>query len=340
MEVVEGDALEIDWAALAGPSYLLAGNLPYYITTPLIFRVLATPRPRRAVLLVQREVAQRLVAAPGSDDYGALTVNVQVTASVRVVSRVSAGAFHPKPRVDSAIILVTPLAEPLLGADEEEPFRRFVQAAFGMRRKTLLRVVRELWVPDAGLASDILASLRLDTIVATGSPQSGGLCASLSAPPYAELTIKGNTRTTKITRYTKSEAVPSCSSCASWFNVGASGLDRRRGVYFSRLDRMKLNPSSSIAMLTLRTETSAGVWSCVGAKFRIAFTPAWISRSAASCASAHRNGEDGDVGLILGRCPSRRRPCPRRGSSPTACRSSSGPYRRPHVTRKPRCSNP
>jgi 16S rRNA (adenine1518-N6/adenine1519-N6)-dimethyltransferase len=161
VEIVEGDALEFNWAALAGPSYLLAGNLPYYITTPLLFRVLAIPRPRRAVLLVQREVAGRLVARPGSSEYGALSVNVQVTASVRVVSRVSAGAFHPKPRVDSAIVLITPLAEPLLGASEEGPFRRFVQAAFGMRRKTLLRVMRELWVPDAAQASEILASLEL-----------------------------------------------------------------------------------------------------------------------------------------------------------------------------------
>jgi 16S rRNA (adenine1518-N6/adenine1519-N6)-dimethyltransferase len=165
LEVVEGDALETDWPALAGPSYLLAGNLPYYITTPLIFRVLASPRPRRAVLLVQREVAARLSAAPGSDDYGALTVNVQVTASVRVVSKVSAGSFHPRPKVDSAIVLLTPLAEPLLGADEEEPFRRFVQAAFGMRRKTLLRVLRAQWVPDAGKAASLLDSLGLDPLV-------------------------------------------------------------------------------------------------------------------------------------------------------------------------------
>ena len=162
-EVVEGDALETDWAALAGPSYLLAGNLPYYITTPLIFRILASPRPRRAVLLVQREVAARLSAAPGSDDYGALTVNVQVTASVRVVSKVSAGSFHPRPKVDSAIVLITPLAEQLLGADEETPFRKFVQAAFSMRRKTLLRVLREQWVPDAGKASARLSSLDLES---------------------------------------------------------------------------------------------------------------------------------------------------------------------------------
>lgn len=161
VEVVEGDALKTDWGAMAGPSYLLAGNLPYYITTPLLFRILATPRPRRAVLLVQREVAARLVATPGSKDYGALTVNVQVTASVRVVARVSAGAFHPRPSVTSAIVLVTPLDHPLLGADEEDDFRRFVQAAFGMRRKQLLRVMRELWVRDASKASAILADVGL-----------------------------------------------------------------------------------------------------------------------------------------------------------------------------------
>lgn len=165
VEVVEGDALETDWAALAGPSYVLAGNLPYYITTPLIFRILASPRPTRAVLLVQREVAARLSAAPGADDYGALTVNVQVTSAVRVVSKVSAGSFHPRPKVDSAIVLLTPLAEPLLAAEEEEPFRRFVQAAFGMRRKTLLRILRELWVPDAGKAAEVLSTLGLEPAV-------------------------------------------------------------------------------------------------------------------------------------------------------------------------------
>ena len=111
---------------------------------------------------MQREVAARLAAAPASNDYGALSVNVQVSTSVRLVSRVSAGAFHPRPSVDSAIVLLTPLTEPTLGSSEEEPFRRFVQAAFGMRRKQLLRVMRELWIPDAGEASRILVSLGLE----------------------------------------------------------------------------------------------------------------------------------------------------------------------------------
>jgi 16S rRNA (adenine1518-N6/adenine1519-N6)-dimethyltransferase len=165
VEIVEGDALETDWAALAGGPYVLAGNLPYYITTPLIFRILERQMPRRAVLLLQREVAQRLVAAPGSSDYGALTVNVQVAAMVQIISRVSAGAFHPKPKVDSAIVLVTPRPQALLGVDEEMLFRKFVQAAFSMRRKQMLRVIREQWVPSANLAASILQRADVDPSV-------------------------------------------------------------------------------------------------------------------------------------------------------------------------------
>ena len=162
VEIVDGDALETDWATLAGGAFLLAGNLPYYITTPLIFRILEHPMPQRAVALVQREVAERLVAAPGSGDYGALTVNVQVAVTVRMISRVSAGAFNPKPKVDSAIVLLSPRNPQSLGADEEKPFRRFVQAVFGMRRKQMLRVVRELWIPAADDAGVVLSDAGID----------------------------------------------------------------------------------------------------------------------------------------------------------------------------------
>jgi 16S rRNA (adenine1518-N6/adenine1519-N6)-dimethyltransferase len=161
VEIVEGDALETDWGELAGTEYLLAGNLPYYITTPLIFRILEQPRPKRAVLLVQREVADRLSAAAGSSDYGALTVNVQVAADVRTVARVPAGAFHPKPKVDSAIVTIIPRSQPMLEPHEEVGFRKFVQAIFGMRRKQILRVVRELAIPDPEVAGQVLADLGL-----------------------------------------------------------------------------------------------------------------------------------------------------------------------------------
>lgn len=161
VEVVEGDALDVDWASQANGPYLLAGNLPYYITTPLIFRILQSPRAVRAVLLVQREVAMRLAASPATREYGALTVNVQVMARVTMVARVPAGAFRPRPAVDSAIVRLEPLADPLVTTGEEGPFRQFVQAAFGMRRKQLGRVVRELWEPEAVRAGAILARLGM-----------------------------------------------------------------------------------------------------------------------------------------------------------------------------------
>src|SRR5690349_22952098 len=88
--IVEQDVLEVDLAALAGPGYVLVGNVPYYITTPIIFQGLTRPRPRRAVYLVQREVAQRIVAPAGDREYGALSVNVQAVARAELLFRVPA----------------------------------------------------------------------------------------------------------------------------------------------------------------------------------------------------------------------------------------------------------
>lgn len=155
LEIVEGDALEVSWPALAGTPFLLVGNLPYYITTPLIFRALDPPRPERAVFLVQREVAERMTARAGTREYGALTVNVQVVADVEIVARVPAGAFHPKPSVESAIVRVVPRATPLLDAGDEAAFREFVIGLFGFRRKQLIRALRELrgWPADRAAAA-------------------------------------------------------------------------------------------------------------------------------------------------------------------------------------------
>ena len=106
VEVVEADVLETDLGALARGPYVLVGNVPYYITTPILFHALAAPRPLRAVYLVQREVADRLTAGPGSRDYGALTVNVQAVAHAEFVAPVPAGAFRPPPKVESAIVRI------------------------------------------------------------------------------------------------------------------------------------------------------------------------------------------------------------------------------------------
>ncbi|HJS48567.1 MAG TPA: 16S rRNA (adenine(1518)-N(6)/adenine(1519)-N(6))-dimethyltransferase RsmA [Gemmatimonadales bacterium] len=170
VEVVAGDALEADWHALAGGPFLVAGNIPYNITSPLLDKALTPPRPARVVFLVQREVAGRLAAAPGTAAYGALTVGVQSVAAVERLFAVPAGAFHPPPRVESAVVRLEPLALPLVGDAEVAAFRRTVVGLFGFRRKQLLRGLRELtgWeVERAGgalIAAGVEPTLRPEAL--------------------------------------------------------------------------------------------------------------------------------------------------------------------------------
>ena len=184
--VVEADVLEVDLAAIAGTDdYVLAGNVPYYITTPILFHALKRPRASRAVYLVQREVADRIVAEPGSKIYGALSVNVQALARVESLFRVPAGAFQPPPKVESAVIRVTPLAHPAIGPELEERFRALVQESFGLRRKQMRRVVRTIASLDAERAETMLSDARIDPEVRpeTLSPADfARLCERLAAP--------------------------------------------------------------------------------------------------------------------------------------------------------------
>jgi len=144
VEIVEGDYLEIDLRSRAGDDYLLIGNVPYYITTPIMFKALEPPMPRRSVFLVQREVAERMAAAAGDDAYGALTVNVGAVADVEQVMNVSASAFRPPPKVESAVVRLTPRATPLVPLESLARFRSFVQAVFTQRRKQMQRVLRSV----------------------------------------------------------------------------------------------------------------------------------------------------------------------------------------------------
>ena len=160
--VAEADVLEVSLGELAAGPYVLVGNVPYYITTPILFHALVPPRAERAVYLVQREVAQRLSARPGSKEYGALTVNVAAVARAETLFGVPAGAFAPPPKVESAVVRITPLAEPLISPDEERPFRTLVQGAFGMRRKQMRRVVRSLYALDAERADELLAAAGIE----------------------------------------------------------------------------------------------------------------------------------------------------------------------------------
>lgn len=154
VEIVEADVLTVNLAELAGGDYHLVGNVPYYITTPIIFQALERPRPSVAVYLVQREVAERIVATPGGKEYGALTVNVAAVASAEILFRVPAGAFRPPPKVESAVIRIVPRPDPDIGESREAEFRAFVQSVFTMRRKQMQRIIRsvERLDPEAATA--------------------------------------------------------------------------------------------------------------------------------------------------------------------------------------------
>jgi 16S rRNA (adenine1518-N6/adenine1519-N6)-dimethyltransferase len=161
IEVVEGDALEIDWHLLVPPSFLVAGNIPYNITSPLLDKALLPPRPKRVVFLVQKEVADRVTSRPGTADYGALSIGIQVVATAERLFVVPAGAFQPRPKVDSAVLRIVPLSEPLITDAERESFRALTVGLFGFRRKQLLRGLRELTGWPAEAISERLAQLEI-----------------------------------------------------------------------------------------------------------------------------------------------------------------------------------
>jgi 16S rRNA (adenine1518-N6/adenine1519-N6)-dimethyltransferase len=168
LDLIEGDALELDWHTLphAGETGLLVtGNIPYNITSPLIDKALLPPRPRRIVFLVQKEVADRVTAAPGTPEYGALTIGVQAAARAERLFTVAAGAFKPRPKVDSAVLRLTPLDRPLISDDLRESFRVLVVGLFGFRRKQMLRGLREFTGWDASRASALLAGVGIPETV-------------------------------------------------------------------------------------------------------------------------------------------------------------------------------
>jgi 16S rRNA (adenine1518-N6/adenine1519-N6)-dimethyltransferase len=134
LDIRHGNALDFDPSAHFSGSYKLVGNIPYYITGPLVRRYLEIkPQPAILVFMVQREVAERIVAQPGN--LSVLGVSVQFYAAASIVARVPAGAFYPVPKVDSAILKLVPKAGPLGG--EPDAFFRVVKAGFSMRRKQL-----------------------------------------------------------------------------------------------------------------------------------------------------------------------------------------------------------
>ncbi len=152
----QADALQFDFAALArtlGTPLRLVGNLPYNISTPLLFHLLAQ-RAQIADMhfMLQQEVVQRMAASPGGKDYGRLTVMLAAHCAVEPLFRVPPGAFTPPPRVDSAVVRLLPHATPPFRVDAPAWFAALVAAAFAQRRKTLRNALRE-WLPVEAIAA-------------------------------------------------------------------------------------------------------------------------------------------------------------------------------------------
>jgi 16S rRNA (adenine1518-N6/adenine1519-N6)-dimethyltransferase len=156
LTVVEANAVTFDLAALsreAGSRVVVCGNLPYHLGSPILFHVLDNWRAvKRLVVLLQREVVERIVAAPDTENYGLLSVLLQHVADVRLGMRVGAGAFVPPPAVDSAVLVAEFLDEPRAPVASEAAFRKLVKAAFSQRRKTLSNALRSI------APKDVLAS--------------------------------------------------------------------------------------------------------------------------------------------------------------------------------------
>lgn len=146
VRVITGDVLALPLDALVdAPETTVVANLPYNVTTPILFRLLELrTRFPRAVVMMQREVATRLAARPGGKDWGVLPALVQTFAEVRVAFRVSRRAFLPPPKVESAVVEIRWSAAPRVDVGDVAWYRAVVRAAFGQRRKTLQNALAEL----------------------------------------------------------------------------------------------------------------------------------------------------------------------------------------------------
>lgn len=162
--VHEADALDFDFGALPSPLRVV-GNLPYNVSTPILFVIAAIAgRVRDCTFMLQKEVVDRMVAAPASADYGRLSVMLQYRFEMHSLLRVPPGAFSPPPKVDSAVVRMVPLGEDRPRARDDLFFAQLVAAAFSQRRKTLRNAARGLAGEEAFTRAGIDASRRGETL--------------------------------------------------------------------------------------------------------------------------------------------------------------------------------
>ena len=174
--IVNDDILKADLPALfrqhfGGMRVVVCANLPYYITSPVLLRLLESGLPIDAItVMVQKEVAQRLCAKPGSKNAGVLTVYADFYAQAELLFSVSKGSFHPMPQVDSAVVRLTMRQTPAAAVDDPQAFFRLVKAAFSQKRKTLVNAVSgtlhlpKETVADAVLQCDLPPAVRAEAL--------------------------------------------------------------------------------------------------------------------------------------------------------------------------------
>jgi 16S rRNA (adenine1518-N6/adenine1519-N6)-dimethyltransferase len=167
VEIAEADAKSFDLAGVArGERVVVCGNLPYHLSSPILFHLLDHRQSiRRAVLLLQREVAERVAAPPGGRDYGLLSVLVQHVADARIGMQVGRHAFTPPPEVESSALVLDFLPQPRAEVRDERRFRALVKAGFSQRRKTLWNSLKAMpGARDALVQAGIDPRRRAETL--------------------------------------------------------------------------------------------------------------------------------------------------------------------------------
>jgi 16S rRNA (adenine1518-N6/adenine1519-N6)-dimethyltransferase len=170
LSLLHADVLDVDFTALAaGTPIRLVGNLPYNLSSPILFHAIAHADAVRDMhFMLQKEVVERMAAAPGSKVYGRLSVMLQAWCQVTPLFTVPPGAFRPPPKVDSAVVRLVPRARAAVGLRDPGHFANVVRAAFGQRRKTLRNALAGLLDADAIAAAGLDPGLRAEQVAVAG----------------------------------------------------------------------------------------------------------------------------------------------------------------------------
>lgn len=151
LEIINDDALKIDFNDVikCEQSVKLVANLPYYVTTPVLSKLLSEDYPFKSItVMIQKEVGERIAAKPGTKDYGSLSILIQYYCDVKIIRKVAADCFMPKPKVDSIVIKLDKLEKPRVEPKDKALYFRIVRDSFNMRRKTLWNALKPIGIPQ------------------------------------------------------------------------------------------------------------------------------------------------------------------------------------------------